>query len=289
MLVISSKPGQLGNMLFTYANVIAAAHEYGWSVANPAFDDYAEHFVATSNDLLCRFPARESKGIKNRRLRRALFEASSLSARVVGKTGGRVRFVRAVTLRDWDQLFDLTDPEFRNSVRARQLTLLRGWKFRASELLEKHAEVVREHFRPLEKYERNVNEVIARAREGVDVLVGVHIRQGIIDFANARHYYHEPPKYADFMDQMEKLLPGKRVGFLLCSDRKLDTSLYSGFKISLGTNDLIEDLYSFSKCDYLIGPPSTYTMWASFYGNVPLDLISDSTRPLQFEDFAIRY
>jgi len=33
---------------------------------------------------------------------------------------------------------------------------------------------------------------------------------------------------------------------------------------------MVEDLYALAECDYIIGPPSTYTLWASFYGDTPL-------------------
>ena len=36
-----------------------------------------------------------------------------------------------------------------------------------------------------------------------------------------------------------------------------------------GPGTEIGDLYSLAACDYIIGPPSTYTQWASFYGQVP--------------------
>jgi len=29
-------------------------------------------------------------------------------------------------------------------------------------------------------------------------------------------------------------------------------------------------IFSFAKCDYIVGPPSTFTSWASFYGDVPV-------------------
>ena len=40
--------------------------------------------------------------------------------------------------------------------------------------------------------------------------------------------------------------------------------------------DGITDLYGLSSCDYIMGPPSSYSQWASFVGNVPIQfLLSD--------------
>ena len=66
------------------------------------------------------------------------------------------------------------------------------------------------------------------------------------------------------MDELVTLFPEKRVAFLICSDWPQDAATFARFKVTFGTGDLIEDLYAFPRCDYLIGPPSTFTLWASF-------------------------
>ena len=42
MMIIGKKYGQLGNRLFLYAHLIAAAEEYGVKLMNPAFAEYAD-------------------------------------------------------------------------------------------------------------------------------------------------------------------------------------------------------------------------------------------------------
>lgn len=48
---------------------------------------------------------------------------------------------------------------------------------------------------------------------------------------------------------------------------------------------IIEDMYSLAECDYIIGPPSTYTMWASFYGEVPLYMVDNPSLKPVLSDF----
>ena len=49
----------------------------------------------------------------------------------------------------------------------------------------------------------------------------------------------------------------------------------------------VEDLYALAGCDLLIGPPSTFTQWASFYGKVPLyHAWSPDAAPTR-DDFAV--
>jgi len=47
-------------------------------------------------------------------------------------------------------------------------------------------------------------------------------------------------------------------------------------------------MYGFARCDYLIGPPSTFTMWASFYGQVPLNIICRNDQPQAIDDFRVQ-
>ena len=48
----------------------------------------------------------------------------------------------------------------------------------------------------------------------------------------------------------------------------------------------IEDLYALSICDYILGPPSTFSMWASFYGGVPLRFIKHSNDKIFLREFS---
>ncbi|HAX17707.1 MAG TPA: hypothetical protein DCY00_03825 [Actinobacteria bacterium] len=50
-------------------------------------------------------------------------------------------------------------------------------------------------------------------------------------------------------------------------------------------NHFIEDLYSLALCDYIFGPPSTFSMWASFYGEVPLRFITNPDTDLSLDKF----
>lgn len=48
---------------------------------------------------------------------------------------------------------------------------------------------------------------------------------------------------------------------------------------------MAEDLFSLSKADYIIGPPSTFSAWASLYGTVPLYFIESSNSDFKIPDF----
>jgi hypothetical protein len=289
MIVIADKPGQLGNMLFLFSHFIGRALESNLTISNPAFDDYADRFPTTARDLFCRFPARQSPFAGRKFPRRMLFRAGNLAVRVVAKLGGNLGFVRAITLHDWVTPFALDSSEFIELARQRRMILVRGWLFRDVPSLRKHAQSVKKFFQPHETNQRNIAEVISRARRNSDILIGVHVRQGIIQFANTRKYFYPGPSYVEMMDELTAMFPGQRVSFLICSDWPQDPELFSRFDVTFGTGDLVEDMYAFARCDYLIGPPSTFTMWASFYGDVPLNVVRSREQRLSLEDFSLSF
>jgi hypothetical protein len=124
-------------------------------------------------------------------------------------------------------------------------------------------------------------------RTTCDIVVGVHIRRG--DYVNFRGglFYYELGVYLEFMSKVRRLLRNKEVGFLICSNEPVASATFSNFNAHLGPNDLIEDMYSLARCDYLIGPPSTYTMWASYYGGVPALQIMDPVSDPTLADFVV--
>lgn len=73
--------------------------------------------------------------------------------------------------------------------------------------------------------------------------------------------------------------------FLLCSNEPQDAEAFAGFPVTFGTGELVEDLYALAGCDFLLGPPSTFTIWASFYGTVPLCHVYDPAAALTPESF----
>lgn len=49
---------------------------------------------------------------------------------------------------------------------------------------------------------------------------------------------------------------------------------------------IVEDLYALSRCNYIMGPPSTFTMWASFIGDVPLRIVKYSNENIERDEFS---
>jgi hypothetical protein len=282
MITIAGKPGQLGNMLFLFANFLACAAEHDLKVTNPAFDDYAQYFKTTSRDFFCRYPARESRFRGSRRTRRLFFLFNYYATRLLVRGRIETALLRALAI-DWEEVVRLDGPEFLETARRTRLLFVQGWQFRDETNFTPHADKIRAYFEPLDIFQHNVDAVIESARAGCDLLVGVHIRHGDYRQYLDGKYFYEVEEYARLMERVERMYPEKKVGFLICSNAKQSEADFARFNFTFGNDHLIEDMYSFARCDLLLGPPSTYTLWASFYGHVPLYMIKDINAEPHFD------
>jgi hypothetical protein len=183
-----------------------------------------------------------------------------------------------------DEEVRLDGPEFLEEARRPGILFVQGWQFRDRSNFTRHAEAIRAHFEPLEVFQHNVDVLMKSARAGCDLLVGVHIRHGDYKRFLDGKYFYEIDEYVGVMKRVVGLYPDKRVGFLICSNVRQKEEDFEGFNFTFGNDHLIEDMYSFARCDLLLGPPSTYTMWASFYGRVPLYMIEDVRAVPRFDE-----
>lgn len=274
MIVITRNYGQLGNRLILYAHFIAAAREYGVSLANPCFAEYAEHFPATANDLWCRFSSMGhcESGSPPAWQRRMLSKTVYLGTKSLSLMRLNQVPFRIIRLRG-DEECDLGSDWFAEAVRGKFPLLVSGWLFRSQRLLGKHASVIRQHFQVAEHHRQSIDRLMTGLRETADVVVGVHIRHGdYATFMDGRYYY-SLAQYANVMRGVVDQLPRQRVTFLVCSNATLPGEAFHGLNVVPGPGHMVEDMYALAETDFMIGPPSTYTGWASFYGETALSIM----------------
>jgi hypothetical protein len=280
MIVIARSFGQLGNRLLLYGNFIAAAAEYGVKLANPCFAEYAHLFPSTAHDLWCRFPVEPTAtGAPSLRTRKLVSKSVYLGARGLAIAGMGRTPIRVIRIKG-EETCDLGDHEFAAAVWSGHV-MAQGWLFRSDRLMKKHADTVREHFRIAQPHQAIVDQLVDSMRGESDLIVGVHIRQG--DYATFLDgkYFYTVSQYVEIMRSIVDQLSPRRVGFLVCSNAPLNSRDFLGMRVRFGTGQLIEDLHAFAAVDMLVGPPSTFTRWASFYGDVPLALIESADEPIE--------
>lgn len=272
MIVFSNKPGQLGNMLFIYANLLAWSLEHRVRIANPAFYSYQRYFRGT-----------QAKPVVFAKLTYGL---SFFTARVLHRLKIRLSFLSVACL-GWDESLDL-DREGEQFKKG--LCFLQGWLYRAPVSTLKYEKEIRSFFEPLQDYTLALDDFFrSRFTTAGELIVGVHIRRGDYKSFENGKYFYDISDYRNLMQNLLSLFPGRKLHFLVCSNEKLvgaDLNI-DGASVTMAMNHELLDMYSLSRCHYIIGPPSTYSMWASVYGKVPLYRIADPAKKITLGDFAV--
>ena len=291
MLIVDYKAGQLANRIFQFAYFIAHANEYHYRLINPCFEEYLHLFEATDKNS---FPSgRISTVYHGHKTAASFFQRGVNVLRRRSKKGnGKISIFNFHSIRDTHDKkyteFDMNDPEFVKLVK-RQVVFAKGWNYRNTGLLRKHAAALRAIFKPKEVYLQEVVKCIEEAKQQFDVVVGVHLRRGDYkDFFDGRWYY-EDTVFAAKLEETRKIFAAKNktCGFIVCSNEQVNKEAYRGIALLTAERPPVVDLYLLAACDYIIGPPSTFTMWASFYGNTPLYVIRDKEKIPGLSDFKV--
>jgi len=254
MIIISYPDGQLGNQLFTFAHFIAHSKEHGYVLCNPAFSTYAKFFSYFENSLVNTVASSDGLIKAGANLSKRLNSAGILFLKTI------LRFFFCLVSRglalikyDGNSQLGLIERKHLNedgSIKDQKL-LRKKWvltydcHFRDHYSVKKHAASVREIFAINQQLMQAVNSKIAIAREGCEVLIGLHIRRGDYAYWNSGRYYYEIEQYVEFMDQITELFPHQRVSFLVCSNENLEKfkDKTSKHNCILGIGNTIEDLY----------------------------------------------
>jgi hypothetical protein len=268
-LILKRDYGQLGNRLHTHANALAFAIEYNLNFLNLSFTETAKDFSRQSYTTQDRYLPQAS--ILGRFLSSSkivsVLQRLSLSDRLLGKLGGRVKVIDRKddeTLKEQDLFYEL------KSSTSVPIFLLRAWDVKCPQALEKHATQIRKRLAPNSETKKVIIDLLASIPPHT-LLVGVHIRRG--DYAKwlGGLHYHSWEQYYEWLSQIHNILlrKGHKPSYLLCSDESPPSNIFSTLPVIVGQRSPMTDLYALASCKLVLGPPSSFGSWASFYGEVP--------------------
>jgi hypothetical protein len=288
LVVIAHPPGRLCNRLWLFANFIANSCEYGYRLANLAFYEYAEHFENLKDDLFCRYPPRPGWA-SGSYVRMLLFGLVWVPLRVSSAMGvGSTPIHAHLDVRQFqgaERAFDLGGPGWKAALRKR-VVFVQGLEFRDWASLVRYRREVLKFLAPRSAYVQGAKVLTekARFRSGC-LLCGIHMRLGDYKRFKSGNWYYSIEQYVAKMREFSALFKnGKPVRFLVCSDESLPQDAFRGLPVTFGSGQLMDDLVALSHCDFILGPPSTYSAWASFYGDVPIRFLFDLA-PLTTQSF----
>ena len=287
MIVIAKRVGRLANRLLLFAHFIAAAVEHDFAVWNPAFFAQARYFPSTAHNPVIRFPAGRRVPVPPGS-RNLLYYAAVGAAEARHRQQRLGRQVGLIRLRREDAL-DLNSEAFLDVVRRHRVVFVQDWFFRNSQNCARHRDVVHAFFTPWEHHLERAGALVEPLRRRDRFVVGVHVRRGDYSRFKDGRYYYSHDQYRTIMASVQGAFAERNVAFLVCSDEPVPDGAFAGFDVAYGNGHELEDLYALAACDALVGPPSTYSTWASYYGEVPLYAVHDPLEGPEVTSFKVMH
>ncbi len=173
--------------------------------------------------------------------------------------------------------------------RCLRVELVGGWSYRCYELTSKYRDRLSSIYRfhhPLTHQQKFLLAKLDAVRRNGSILLGVHIRRGDYSSWQGGIYYYCDDTYRE----------------IIASLRLVFSSLGKDIYIIVTTNEITippcgqdmtcqelwyVDQLCLQHCDYLIGPPSTFTMWASYVASIPYYHITNPDDPISLDQFCV--
>lgn len=259
MIFVLVKSGQMCNQLLTLASAYALGLEYGDSVKCPVIDSKLKYAFCFQNAANIKVKMYESPFWK-------------ILAKIISIT---------------KKIFKVSDNKKYDKNKIGKLQIFTDWiSFNDAVILAKHQDEIRQYFAFKPFIEEKCREIIDDVRTEGKKLVGVHIRRGDYKSFNNGIWYYSDDEYIHWM---KCLLQEKNVRYVLFSNEPLEINKFidAGLDVVYLAGNAVEDLCCLSKCDYIMGPPSTYSWWASMYGNSPRLILESKEDMYSWDDFLL--
>ena len=163
-----------------------------------------------------------------------------------------------------------------------------GWLFREYDLFIKY----REEIKALFAFKKNVIESInTNILASINYKLGVHIRRGDYStWLDGKYFFTDN----DYINLIKSFLNNLNILvdiIIVTNDHKIDKTVYNdqmpNVNVNFADGNQAQDLYILSNCDYIIGPPSTFSLMASFYHDKPIYWIYD--KDLEITNTSFRF
>lgn len=245
-MIFARDKSQMCNNLLQYAHVYAWGREHGRRVVSMRFS-YKYPYFKISHSPLASFP---------------LY--------VLAKFAAALHILPTASFKHDD--CDAASLE-RKMLRHRHI-VVSGWYVRYYDLFLKYRSEICDLFTISPAFTEPV-EVWMKQFGGLRL--GVHVRRGDYAEWHGGAYLFDDRTYAAYIRRFAELWPGRPIdAFVATNDSSLRADVLEGLvalpqvRVRLLGGNAVEDLHMLSQCDYLIGPPSTYSLVAAMYRDVPL-------------------
>lgn len=200
------------------------------------------------------------------------------------KYGSKMGLIPKVEFEHPDAELALKTDLLKNS----RMILADGWGFRNYDLFLEYRKEITSLFDFRERVKMPVDNYLKKVAKDKK-RIGLHIRRGDYIKWQGGKYYFSDQEYAIIAKTFiaKEGLQDAEI-FIVTNDKNVDKGYLKnalGKDIHLLNGSPAEDLYLLSSCDYIIGPPSTFSLMAAFYQDKDLYWIFDKQKAIGRGDF----
>jgi len=304
-LVFTHGGGRFANQMTNMAHLMAFALENKDEIGlvNPAFTSYSQYCNGFIDKGLATFPQQLvfPKGV-TRFPKQATGWLNRLKIRYLHKQYASKNDWQSIllpnavknTFGNTYQNFDPQDSQF-SKIITQKNTLLAGWGFRCWNFVEKHIDIIKQNLQLRDDISKTAKNNLNYRSNHAEVKIGIFIRQDDYRLWDNGKYFFETSQYVSWMEQLSGFYGDKKISFLIASAEKQPTSLFSKYNYQLASAtenpklSYIQDFAELSHCDIILTPPSTFSWWAGFLGDVPLLLVTEKNQQLATQDIIVNH
>lgn len=181
----------------------------------------------------------------------------------------------------------LSNEKYKSVILKAKILYCHGWYFRSYETTGKYRSLYQHLLDPAVNKRQLDQEWLQKSNDHEKV-IGIHIRREDYKTWQNGIYFYEDDVYLQKINEISELLNHNCKFILFTNDSQLKVANYSGIsKLAVSNNDVISDHYLMSKCNYIIGPPSTFSLWASYIGETLFYHIYDPKDRIEINQFKI--
>ena len=249
-MIANVRSGQLSNRLVSTAYALASAIEYRRNIWLTEFDDLKDNY----------------------------------ECKVTWPQRVKIKYSRFWAFERW--LAEMVKARFRSFHVPRVVSF---WDYVNVTGAERQADKLRMFFAPKSSVIGEAAKFWQDIHVQGDVMVAVHVRRGDYAKWQGGKFFFDDGVYSRKMAEIEKAFAdkGKKVRFVIFSHEPVNLANYSiSSPVFKSDFNAIQDQWLMSRCDYIMGPPSTFSLWAAFIGKKLLAFIEDPCKVLEVQDFS---
>lgn len=172
----------------------------------------------------------------------------------------------------------------------KKLGFVKGWHTRHdTRYIAQVKKKIQHLYHPRQEITNKAEILVERIKQHADIVVGVHIRRGDYATWNNGRFYYSLEEYHLFMLRLQTYFTNKRIAFFISSNEDFSLDIFKDchcYRFDNEPSGAVLDLYTLSICDYIVGPFSTFSRWASFIGDVPLCFLERKDQQFNEKSFS---